>query len=308
MSTLRPEAITFKQLRALRAVAEHGTLTAAAESIHLTTPAVHTQLRQLEENFGARLVDRGPQGVARLTLQGEAALVGARAIETALEACVDHVRALNDGMEGMVTLGVVATAKYFAPRLVAELHRAFAEIDVILRVGSREMVVSALQAASVDIAIMGRPPRLPAVHATVLGPHPHVLIAPPDHPLAGQGRIAAERVLAETFLAREAESGTRVLMERFIERLGKGRPQRVVELESNETIKQAVMAGLGVALISRHTVAGELAAGRLVELDAPSLPLVRQWFLVHRSDTALSAAGRRIHGYIVGRQGAFLPR
>ncbi|MCE8459373.1 LysR substrate-binding domain-containing protein, partial [Rhodovulum sulfidophilum] len=99
-----------------------------------------------------------------------------------------------------------------------------------------------------------------------------------------------------------------VLMERFIERLGKGRPQRVVELESNETIKQAVMAGLGVALISRHTVAGELAAGRLVELDAPSLPLVRQWFLVHRSDTALSAAGRRIHGYIVGRQGAFLPR
>jgi len=305
---LRPEAVTFKQIRALQAVAEHGSITAAAESIRLTPPAVHTQLRQLEENFNARLFERGPQGVTRLTRQGEAVLVGARAIETALEACADHVRALNEGMEGMVTLGVVATAKYFAPRLVAELHRAYPTIDVILRVGSRETIVTALQSASVDIAIMGRPPRVPAVHATVLGPHPHILIGVPGHALAGQGPAAPEAILAETFIAREEASGTRILMERFLERLGKGRPARMIELESNETIKQAVMAGLGIALISRHTVTEELHQGRLAEIEAAALPLVRQWFLVHRADTALSPAGLRIHGYICGQQGAFLPQ
>lgn len=304
----KPEAVTLKQLRALQAVAEHGSLTAAAEAIRLTPPAVHSQLRQLENSFNARLVERGPQGGARLTRQGEAVLVGARAIETALEACADHVRAINEGMEGMVTLGVVATAKYFAPRLVADLQRAFPTIDVILRVGSRDWVVAALASASVDLAIMGRPPRVPEVQATVLGPHPHVLIARPDHPLVGQGRLAPERILAEPFLAREEGSGTRILMDRFLERLGRGRPARVFELESNETVKQAVMAGLGVALISRHTVVEELRAGRLAELEAEGLPLVRQWFLVHRADTALSAAGRRIHAYVVGRQGAFLPQ
>lgn len=304
----RPEAVTFKQLRALCAVAEQGSLTAAAEAIRLTPPAVHSQLRQLETNFNARLIERGAQGGMRLTRQGEAVLVGARAVETALEACADHVRAINDGMEGMVTLGVVSTAKYFAPRLVVDLLRAFPTIDVILRVNSREAIVAALASASVDLAIMGRPPRVPAVQATVLGPHPHVLIGPPEHPMAGGGKMEPEAILAEPFITREEGSGTRILMDRFFERLGRGRPARMVELESNETIKQAVMAGLGIALISRHTVTEELHRGRLVELEAEALPLVRQWFLVHRSDTALSAAARRIHGDICGRQGAFLPQ
>lgn len=304
----RPEAVTFKQLRALQAVAEHGSITAAAEAIRLTPPAVHTQLRQLETNFNARLVERGAQGGARLTTQGDAVLVGARAIETALLACADHVRAINEGKEGMVTLGVVSTGKYFAPRLVVDLQRAYSTVDVILRVGNRDTIVNALQTASVDLAIMGRPPRLPEVQATVLGPHPHVLIAPPDHPLAGQGKVPPESILAETFLAREEGSGTRILMDRFVERLARGRPARVIELETNETIKQAVIAGLGIAFISRHTVTDELHHGRLAELEADLLPLVRQWFLVHRSDTPLTPAARRIHEYIVGQQGAFLPR
>ncbi|MBN2905524.1 MAG: LysR family transcriptional regulator [Rhodobacteraceae bacterium] len=302
------EAVTFKQLRALQALDAHGSITAAAEAIRLTPPAVHTQLRQLEANFNARLIERGAQGGARLTRQGEAVLVAARAAQTAMEACGEHIRALNDGMEGMVTLGVVSTGKYFAPRLVVDLQHAYPTIDVTLRVGNRDSIVNAIQSASVDLVIMGRPPRVPEVQATVLGPHPHVLIAPPDHPLAGQGRLTPEAILAETFLAREEGSGTRILMDRFVERLGRGRPARVIELETNETIKQAVMAGLGVALISRHTVTEELRANRLIELEAEVLPMVRQWFLVHRSDTTLSPAGRRIQGYIIGQQGAFLPR
>ncbi|MBK1634505.1 LysR family regulator CbbR [Rhodovulum adriaticum] len=304
----RPEAVTFKQLRALQAIAEHGSITAAAEAIRLTPPAVHAQLRQLESSFNARLVERGGQGVVRLTMQGEAVLVGARTIDTALQSCADHVRALNEGMEGMVTLGVVSTGKYFAPRLVAELQRAFPTVDVLLRVGNRDTIVNALQSASVDLAIMGRPPRVPEVQATVLGPHPHVLIAPPDHPLAGQGALPPEAILAQTFLAREEGSGTRILMDRFIERLASGSPARVMELETNETIKQAVMAGLGIAFISRHTVTDELRLGRLVELQADTLPLVRQWFLVHRSETPLSSAARRVHAHIVDQRGAFLPR
>ncbi|GAA0285677.1 LysR family transcriptional regulator [Rhodovulum strictum] len=304
----KPEAVTLKQLRALQALAEHGSITAAAEAIRLTPPAVHSQLRQLETNFNARLVERGPQGGARLTRQGEAVLVGARAIETALEACADHVRAVNEGMEGMVSLGVVGTAKYFAPGIVAGLQRAFPTIDVILRVGSRDFVVNALASASVDLAIMGRPPRHPEVQATVLGPHPYILIARPGHKLAGQGRLPPEAILTQPLVTREEGSGTRILLDRYLERLGRGRPARVIEFDGDETMKQAVMAGLGIALISRHTVIEELRTGRLVELEAEALPLVRQWFLVHRADTALSAAGRRVHGHIVGLQGAFLPK
>ncbi|MEX5730158.1 DNA-binding transcriptional LysR family regulator [Rhodovulum iodosum] len=303
----KPEAVTFKQLRALRAVAEYGSITAASEVLSLTAPAVHTQLKALETHFNCKLLDRSSHGVTRLTPQGEAVLVAARTADTAIEACADHVRALNEGMEGLVTLGVVSTGKYFGPRIVAQLHNAYPTIEVLLRVGNRDTVISALQGAAVDLAIMGRPPRVPEVNATVLGPHPHVLIAAPGHRLSDQGRIAPAGLLEETFLVREEGSGTRILTRRYLDKVAQGRPYRLMELDSNETIKQAVIAGLGIALISRHTIDDELRAGRLVEIEAEGLPLVRQWFLVHRRDTSLSTAGKRVHDYICGMQGSFLP-
>lgn len=302
------ESVTFKQLRALAAVAACGTMSAAAEQIGLTPPAVHTQLKLLEENLGARLLDRGKGQGTRLTRQGEAVLAAAHQVEAALAICTRRIRALNEGMEGQVNLGVVSTGKYFAPGLVAKLRKAYPKIEVQLRVGNRDSVMAWLENGSIDLAIMGRPPRAPLVTATPLGAHPHVMIAAPDHRLAGAGDVSADDLLDETFIAREQGSGTRILMDRFLDRLGEGRVYTRIEMDSNETIKQAVIAGLGLALISRHTVTEELHSGRLIELPVRGLPILRQWYLLYPSGAQLNASARRVHDFIQSLDGTFLPQ
>jgi len=302
------DAITFKQLRAVRAVSEHGTLSAAAEAVGLTPPAIHTQLRILEENLQCRLVDRGGAKGARLTTEGHAVLAAEFTIQNALEGCLHQVSALRDGQCGVVVLGVVSTGKYFAPGLVAMLQKHYPDIDVVLRVGNRDMIMRALQQQSIDLAIMGRPPRSPAVEVELIGSHPHVMIASPDHPLAGKSEITPEELLTQTFIAREDGSGTRILMIRYLDRIGDGAIYRTIEMGTNETIKQAVIAGLGIALISQHTVTEELKSHRLVTIEPAGLPIERKWFLLHREDLVVTPAINTVHRFISELQGAFLPK
>lgn len=304
----RRDAISLKQLRALSAVDAHGSITRAAEAIRLTPPAVHTQLKQLASNVGAEMLQRGPDGKMELTNEGVLVLETARRIEVELDACMRSVTELRNGRAGLVQLGVVSTGKYFAPGLVASLKKMFPEIKVELVIGNRGQTVAALESRQVQLAIMGRPPRFPVNHSEPIGPHPHVLIAPPDHWLASRPRIDAEDLIDETFIAREEGSGTRILMERFLDRIGEGRIYDITTMSSNETIKQAVMAGLGIALISQHTVVEELHNGRLVTLDLPGLPIERAWYLITRADVPLSAAAQRIRTHISGMKGSFLPQ
>jgi DNA-binding transcriptional LysR family regulator len=155
---------------------------------------------------------------------------------------------------------------------------------------------------------MGRPPRSPAVNLEEIGSHPHVMIANPDHKLAQRGgKITPEELLAETFIAREDGSGTRILMIRYLDRIGDGRVYRIIEMGTNETIKQAVIAGLGIAMISQHTVTEELNSGRLVTIEPDGLPIERKWFLLHRQDLAITPAITTVLDYISGLGGAFLP-
>lgn len=301
------EALTLKQLRALGAVSRIGSITAAAELLGLTPPAVHTQLRGLETAMGCKVLVSSGAGGAVLTPEGHAVLRAGAHIEKALAACVECVRALRNGVAGVVVLGVVSTGKYFAPRLVARLHAAFPDVEVILKVGNRGQIIEDLQHGSIELAIMGRPPRNPPVVADVLGPHPHVLIAPPEHRLAGSERVEAAELLAETFIAREEGSGTRILMTRYLDRLGDDTPYRQMEMGSNETIKQAVMAGLGIAMISQHTVSDEIRTGRLVTLPADGLPIKRRWYLLHREDLTLSPTLENVRDFILGLEGDYLP-
>ena len=303
----RPDAITFKQLRALSSVAQYGSITRAAEAIHLTPPAVHTQLRQLSAHLGADVLRRGDAGRMELTDEGLVVLEAAGRIEAELDICLKSVAAIRDGHAGLVRLGVVSTGKYFAPSLVAHLKREFPEIRVELTVGNRGQIIEALDYRQIQLAIMGRPPRLPANSAEPVGPHPHVFIAPPDHRLA-RARVTPQELLKETIIEREPGSGTRILLSRFMDRIGQGAAYDTMAMSSNETIKQAVIAGLGIALISQHTVVEELHSGRLVTLDIPGLPIERAWYLLHRSDTDLSAAAQKIRGHISGLQGSFLPK
>jgi len=301
------DAVTFKQLRAVQAVAEHGTLSAAAEAVGLTPPAIHTQLRVLEENLQCKLVDRGGSQGARLTAEGRAVLDAGYTIHNALEGCMQKVRALRSGRSGVVVLGVVSTGKYFAPGLVAMLQQRYPDIDVVLRVGNRDMIVRALQQQSIELAIMGRPPRAPKVLLEQIGSHPHVMITAPDHPLASKTDISPEDLLAQTFIAREDGSGTRILMIRYLDRIGDGATYRFIEMGTNETIKQAVIAGLGIAMISQHTVTEELNSGRLVSIEPEGLPIERKWYLLQREDLAVTPAIATVHRFISDLNGSFLP-
>jgi DNA-binding transcriptional LysR family regulator len=301
------EAITLKQLRALRAIADHGSITAAANALGLTPPAVHTQVKGLEQALNCTVLESSRQHGPTFTPEGQTILDAERQILSILNSSVERVRALKHGQTGVVVLGVVSTAKYFVPGLVAQIGEAYPDIDVILKVGNRQDIIRELSERTIDMAIMGRPPRSPANIAEVIGSHPHVFIAAPDHPLARRDDINATDFLAQTFLSREQGSGTRILMTRYLDRLGEGTPYRAIEMGSNETIKQAVIANLGIALISQHTTTEEIKSGRLVTLEADGLPIVRQWFLLHREDVEISNTLKTVRDFILELKASFLP-
>ncbi len=301
-------AITLKQLRALAAVHENGSLTAAAEALSLTAPAVSTQLKLLESNIGARLVNRASDGKGSITGQGVEVLKTVSRIESALQHCYKTIESMNEGKSGLVSLGVVSTGKYFAPSLVALAKKVLPDIRIDLIIGNRHRIISALEDHSIDIAIMGRPPRYPAVESVAIGAHPHILIAAPDHPLANSRDISPADLFSETFIQRESGSGTRILMERFLDRTGEGLTYDHMEFNTNETIKQAVIAGLGIALISAHTVMDALIAGRVKTVNMPGLPIMRQWFLVRPANVPETPVSRRVREFLVEQNGAFLPK
>ncbi len=305
---IRLDAITLKQLRALSAVASQGSLTAAAIKIGLTIPAIHSQIKNLEKATGVPILVR-PSGAGRmeLTAEGAEVLRAAKRIEGILSQAADQIRARSTGQIGHVTLSVVSTSKYFAPDLVRILSQTAPEIGVSLRVGNRQSVISDLDEGRCELAIMGRPPHAPEVHSVPLGPHPHGIILPPDHPLAQEDGFDPALLVQETFISREEGSGTRILMQRFIDRLEEGPVARIVEMESNETIKQAVRAGLGIALLSLHTVHEELAQGRLAVLRGPHLPIMRHWYLVWPTHVERNPAAARIAELIEALNGTFLP-
>ena len=304
----RIDALTLRQMRTLAAVGRTGSLAAAGESLGLTAPAVHAQLRALEGVLGVALLQRRADSAGSApTPEGEIALEAGRRIDEILRRLAADLEARAQGKTGRVTLGVVSTGKYFAPRLVARLRKILPEIDIALRESNRERLISGLERHELDLAIMGRPPRQPPVEADPLGQHPHGLIAPPDHPLAQEQGASVEDLLRETMISREQGSGTRILMTRYLDSLADGRLFDLIEMGSNESIKQAVMAGLGLAFLSLHTVTEELRQGRLALVRAPGLPLVRQWFLVRPLDAPPDPAAARVRAEILGLKGAFLP-
>lgn len=306
---MRSDAITLRQLRALLAVDRHGSLTAAAAEIGLTVPAIHSQVKGLEAALDCSLVRRKSDNAgSELTAEGRAVLDSAGRIEGILSQCMTEVQAIARGFNGRVTLGVVSTGKYFGPWLVKMLHQRCPETEIALRVGNRETIIAGLDRGTLDLAIMGRPPRHPPVEAQALGAHPHGLLVAPDHPLADGGRADIDRLLENVFLSREEGSGTRILMTRYLDRIGEGRVVDFLEMDSNETIKQAAMAGLGVAFLSLHTVTEELASGRLVRVNLPDLPIIRQWFLVQPAGREARAVVGRLRDHILALNGAYLPR
>src|SRR5436305_5371550 len=206
-----------------------------------------------------------------------------------------------------ISIGAVSTAKYFVPFMISVFSKRHPNIDVMLSIGNRQEIGTALRGYDLDFAIMGRPPADIDMDVHPIGDHPHVIIAPTSHRLVRKSRIALSELADETFLTREPGSGTRGLMEQLFE-TARIRPKIGMAMDSNETIKQAVIAGLGIAFISAHTVATELDERRLVTLDVVGLPVVRQWFILARKDKVLLPPAQAMLDFLSAKGAQFLPR
>jgi DNA-binding transcriptional LysR family regulator len=278
--------VSLRQLRVFEAAATNRSFSKAAKILHLTQPGVSMHIKELETNAGLPLFERVGKRLF-VTEAGQELLSRAREILRALKDAEDALDGLKGLKRGRINLAVVSTAKYFVPQLLTRFGKDFPELEVRLAVSNRNSVIELLTTNEVDLAIMGRSPQSLDTVAESFAQNPHVIIAAPEHSLAKQRRIPVERVANETFIVREPGSGTRLAMQQFFEECKLG--CRVgMEMSSNETIKQAVMAGMGVSFISRHTIDLELHSGRLAVLDVIGTPVMRQWHVAHLAKKRLS--------------------
>lgn len=298
--------VTLRQLKVFEAVARHLSFSRAAEELHLTQPAVSMQVKQLEEMVGLPLTEMIGKKVY-LTAAGDEVARHARRIAQQLREAGEAIDAIKGVRGGRLSIGVISTAKYFAPRLIAEFRRRKPGIELNLGVNNRETVVRQLADNEIDLAIMGQPPQEFTTIAEAFADHPLVIVAAPDHPLANQAQIAPALLSEETFLIREPGSGTRATMERYFADVGIA-PQHVMEMVGNETIKQAVMAGLGLAFISAHTVSLECEVGRLVKLPVSGTPVIRRWFVVHRAEKELMPVTETFREFLLAEAPTLMAR
>lgn len=291
--------VSLRQLRTFVAVARHLSFARAAEELHLTAPAVSMQIRDLEAAIDLPVFERSGRAVT-LTTTGEYLLVHARRMMTTLKEAEDTVARLRGVQAGRITVGMVGTAQYFLPRLLAQFRVEYPGIDVRLSVGNRDQLGRQLQDREVDLAVMGRPPRMIETRSEAFAPNPLAVIAAADHVLAGARAISPARLELEPFIVRENGSGTRAAMESFF-RDQHISPPLIMEMSSNETIKQAVIANMGLTLLSLHTLGLEYTAGQLVVLDVSGLPLMRAWHVVNLGQMRLSPAAEAFRDFVLER-------
>lgn len=280
--------LTLRQLRVFESVARHLSFSRAAEELHLTQPAVSMQIKQLEDNIGLPLFEQLGKKVY-LTGAGRELFQYSRSIAQQLaemEEVLDQLKGLD---RGRLIISVISTAKYFVPQLVARFQKIHPQMSVSIYVANREHVLKHLADNEVDLAVMGRPPQSMDVQAEPIMDNPLVCIAAADHPLAKLKKIPLSRLEQESFFVREPGSGTRHAMERFFAEHGL-ELKRAMEMDTNEAIKAVVSAGMGLSVISLHTCELEVETGRLVVLNVEHFPILRQWYLVHRTQKRLTAA------------------
>ncbi|MCX7626964.1 MAG: LysR family transcriptional regulator [Methylophilaceae bacterium] len=289
--------LTLRQLRVFNAVASELSFSRAAGKLHLTQPAVSMQIKQLEENIGLPLFEQ----IGKKIYLTEPGREFQRYCNTILQQLQEAETMFADfkDMSGKLTICVASTASYFTPRLLADFCKRYPKAQVSLNVTNRETLLRRLENNEVDMTIMGRPPEDLDLEATPFMENPLVIIAPPDHPLAQARSIPLARLAQETFLVREQGSGTRIAMERFFAERGI-RLTTGTEMSTNEAIKQAVQAGMGLGILSMHTVALELETARLVVLDVQGFPIQRYWYVVHRKGKRLSRVAQAFKDYLLG--------
>lgn len=289
--------VTFRQLQVFQAVARHLSYTQAAQELHLTQPAVSMQIKQLEEEVGLPLFEQLGKKVF-LTQAGEEMFLYSRNIAHELAEAEEVLEQLKGVRRGHLVLAVASTANYFATRLLAAFAKQFPGVTFSLDVTNRAALLQQLDNNESDLVIMGRPPADMPLSMESFMENPLVVIAPIHHPLVCKGELGLEELKDEPFLFREKGSGTRIAMERFFNERGVIL-QTGMEMASNEAIKQAVEAGLGLGIVSIHTLELELETRRLAILAVREFPILRHWYLVHREGKRLSPVATEFRHFVL---------
>ncbi|GAB0147330.1 MULTISPECIES: LysR family transcriptional regulator [Marichromatium] len=289
--------VSLRQLRVFEAVARHLSYTRAAEELHLSQPAVSMQVRQLENAVGLALFERLGKRI-ELTEAGRELFHYSRAVNRSLQEMEEVLESLKGVNRGRLHLAAASTVNYFAPRLLAVFQRRYPGIALHLDITNRESLVQMLEGNAVDLVLMGRPPERVEVESEPFMENPLVVIAPPEHPLVGVADIPLARLAEEPFVMREPGSGTRQAMERIFAEQGLA-IRHGMQMTRNEAVKQAVRSGLGLSVVSLHTIELELETRRLVVLDVEGFPHRRHWFLVYRQGKRLSPAARAFRDFVI---------
>lgn len=287
---------TLRQLEVFEAIARLGSFTRAAEELYLTQPTVSMQIKKLADAVGMPLFEQVGKKIY-LTDAG-------RALQAFTRELLDHFARFEmtladmKGLKrGTLRLAVVTTAKYFAPRLLGPFCQQYPGIEVSLKVSNRERVLERLADNQDDLYILGQPPEGLDVVAEPFLENPLVVLAPANHSLAGKKKISLARLAEEPFLLRESGSGTRAATERLFAERGLKLKVRM-ELGSNEAIKQAIVGGLGVSVLSRHTLALDAPMGQLTTLHVEGFPIERHWYVAYPSSKQLSVVARAFLDYL----------
>jgi len=290
--------MTIHQLRIFKAVAKHHSYSRAAEELRLTQPAISAQVRELERTLDATFFERVGRTIV-LTEAGKELLAYAQKVCTLIDEAKIAMEELDGLKRGRIALAAVSTAgAYVLPSLLGAFRERHPGISLSLEVTNRAIVRDRLLHNEVDLVVMGRPPEgVPHVAAPFLSDE-LVIIAPPTHPLTRAKRIPVSRLAQELFISREVGSGTRLNADEFFHQQGI-KISVGLELGNNSAVKEAVAAGLGIALLSRHAIRMEMALKRLVVLDVQGLPLRRQWYVVHREDKRLSRAATAFKAFLL---------
>jgi DNA-binding transcriptional LysR family regulator len=298
--------VTLRQMRVFLAATRHMNFSRAAEELHLTQPAVSTQLKELAAVAGLPLFERIGRRTY-LTPAGEEMLHCARAITERLREADEALAQLKGITGGRLNVAVISAGDYFFPRVLAAFGARHPGVTFNLTVHNREGLLRHLAENLTDLAVMVRPPRDTDTVAIPFAPHPYVIVAAPDHPLARARQIPRTALNRERFVQREHGSDTWNSMR---EVFGRQFPRLniAMQIQSTETIKQAVVAGFGIAFLSAHTLALDLRAGNLVVLDVQGFPAILHWYLVHHRAKRLPPVATAFKEYLLHDGAALIER
>ena len=289
--------LTLRQIRIFLSASKHMSFTRAAEELHISAPAISLQIKEMEDDMGVHLFTRENRKVA-LTSAGEYFLLYARRVSSTLNEANTMMERFRGTQFRHLKIGMVSTAEYFLPQMLAEFKKDYPNLQVRIEIRNRPQLIELLRDGEIDIALMGRPPKEIDTRVEPFASNPHVFIASPQNPLAGKLNVAAEALTEFEIIAREPRSGTRTIMKNYFAEHNIS-PIVSMEMSSNEAIKQAVIANLGISFVSLHTIGQELASNKIALLDIQDTPIMRTWHVVALSKRNASQAAEAFRYFML---------